>query len=65
MPRLATPAPGSGRLGRPRRPVRRHLPGRVPGGWLLVGRTDLVLFDVHADPPARLGPGAQVRMAAA
>ncbi|WP_319461084.1 5-oxoprolinase subunit B family protein [Micromonospora sp. RTP1Z1] len=37
-------------------------PTASPGGWLLVGRTDLVLFDVHADPPARLTPGTRVRL---
>ena len=31
-------------------------------GWLLGGRTDLPLFDVHADPPARLTPGTRVRL---
>ncbi|GAA3748816.1 5-oxoprolinase subunit B family protein [Micromonospora maritima] len=37
-------------------------PTASPGGWLLVGRTDLPLFDVHADPPARLTPGTRVRL---
>ncbi|MEU5939078.1 allophanate hydrolase subunit 1 [Micromonospora sp. NPDC047548] len=40
-------------------------PTASPGGWLLVGRTDLTLFDVHADPPARLTPGTRVRLVAA
>lgn len=40
-------------------------PTASPGGWLLVGRTDLPLFDVHADPPARLTPGTRVRLVAA
>jgi KipI family sensor histidine kinase inhibitor len=40
-------------------------PSASPGGWLLVGRTELVLFDAYADPPARLGPGTRVRMVAA
>ena len=36
-------------------------PAASPGGWLLVGRTELILFDVRADPPARLTPGTRVR----
>ncbi|MEU1646130.1 5-oxoprolinase subunit B family protein [Micromonospora zamorensis] len=66
LPRLATPRPrvppGSVALAGPYAGI---YPGASPGGWQLVGRTDLVLFDVHADPPARLGPGTPVRMAAA
>ncbi|TDC29771.1 carboxyltransferase domain-containing protein, partial [Micromonospora sp. 15K316] len=37
-------------------------PGPSPGGWLLVGRTGLPLFDVTADPPTRLTPGTHVRL---
>ncbi|WP_446212082.1 5-oxoprolinase subunit B family protein [Micromonospora sp. IBSANI012] len=40
-------------------------PTASPGGWLLVGRTGLTLFDVRADPPARLTPGTRVRLVAA
>ncbi|WDZ86112.1 5-oxoprolinase subunit B family protein [Micromonospora cathayae] len=40
-------------------------PTASPGGWLLVGRTDLPMFDPHADPPATLSPGMQVRLVAA
>ncbi|SCE72318.1 sensor histidine kinase inhibitor, KipI family [Micromonospora purpureochromogenes] len=40
-------------------------PTASPGGWLLVGRTELTLFDVRADPPARLTPGTRVRLVAA
>lgn len=32
-----------------------------PGGWRLIGRTDAGIWDVTADPPARLLPGARVR----
>jgi KipI family sensor histidine kinase inhibitor len=32
-----------------------------PGGWWLLGRTDLVLWDVRRDPPAILAPGRRVR----
>jgi KipI family sensor histidine kinase inhibitor len=39
-------------------------PTASPGGWRLLGRTDLVLFDLDADPPATLVPGARVRFAA-
>ena len=36
-------------------------PRSSPGGWLLLGRTDLVLWDTDADPPALLVPGTRVR----
>ncbi|WP_320067240.1 allophanate hydrolase subunit 1 [Micromonospora sp. RTGN7] len=66
VPRLATPRPrvpaGSVALAGPYAGI---YPGPSPGGWLLVGRTDLTLFDVRADPPARLNPGTRVRLAAA
>jgi len=32
-----------------------------PGGWRLIGRTSLRLFDVDLDPPALLAPGDLVR----
>ena len=32
-----------------------------PGGWNLIGRTDLTLFDPIADPPARFKPGDRLR----
>jgi inhibitor of KinA len=32
-----------------------------PGGWNLVGRTDLRLFDPRADPPTPLQPGDRIR----
>ena len=63
VPRLATPRPrvpaGSVALAGPYAGI---YPTASPGGWLLVGRTDLALFDVHADPPARLTPGTRVRL---
>ncbi|MEU7944067.1 carboxyltransferase domain-containing protein [Micromonospora taraxaci] len=65
LPRLATPRPrvpaGSVALAGPYAGI---YPSASPGGWQLVGSTELVLFDVHADPPARLGPGTSVRMVA-
>jgi KipI family sensor histidine kinase inhibitor len=36
-------------------------PSASPGGWQLVGRTDLVLWDERRDPPATLVPGTRVR----
>src|SRR5215472_3598501 len=36
-------------------------PLESPGGWRLIGRTPLRLFDPAADPPARLRMGDQVR----
>jgi KipI family sensor histidine kinase inhibitor len=36
-------------------------PTASPGGWLLIGRTDVVLFDPERDPPALLAPGVRVR----
>jgi KipI family sensor histidine kinase inhibitor len=39
-------------------------PTSSPGGWRIVGRADATLFDVSADPPALLGPGTRVRLAA-
>jgi KipI family sensor histidine kinase inhibitor len=36
-------------------------PSASPGGWRLLGRTALVLWDVDRDPPATLPPGTRVR----
>lgn len=36
-------------------------PRSSPGGWLLLGHTDVTLFDVDAEPPALLAPGTLVR----
>jgi len=36
-------------------------PQESPGGWALVGHTDLPLFDLDRDPPALLRPGTRVR----
>ncbi|MER7888985.1 allophanate hydrolase subunit 1 [Micromonospora sp. NPDC094482] len=64
LPRLPTPRPrvpaGSVALAGPYAGI---YPSASPGGWLLVGRTEMVLFDVAADPPARLTPGTRVRLA--
>jgi inhibitor of KinA len=32
-----------------------------PGGWQIIGRTPLVLFDAGHQPPALLAPGQRVR----
>lgn len=62
LPRLSTPRPnvpaGSVAIAGPYSAV---YPSSSPGGWLLLGRTDVVLFDVAADPPARLQAGTVVR----
>ncbi|HEX5960369.1 MAG TPA: 5-oxoprolinase subunit PxpB [Rhodanobacteraceae bacterium] len=39
-------------------------PRELPGGWNLVGRTPLVLFDPLREPPCLLAPGDRVRFRA-
>jgi len=36
-------------------------PRQGPGGWRIIGRTDLVLFDAVRTPPTLLAPGDRVR----
>jgi KipI family sensor histidine kinase inhibitor len=36
-------------------------PADTPGGWHLIGRTDLPAWDPRREPPALLEPGARVR----
>jgi KipI family sensor histidine kinase inhibitor len=36
-------------------------PRSSPGGWQLIGRTDVAVFDIDRDPPALLQPDAVVR----
>lgn len=36
-------------------------PTDSPGGWQLIGRTDVELFSLHRQPPALLRPGMRVR----
>jgi KipI family sensor histidine kinase inhibitor len=36
-------------------------PRELPGGWNLIGRTPLTLFDAERDPPCLLAPGNRVR----
>jgi allophanate hydrolase subunit 1 len=36
-------------------------PRATPGGWRLLGHTDVTLFDARRDEPALLAPGDRVR----
>ncbi|QZY29211.1 5-oxoprolinase subunit B family protein [Nocardioides coralli] len=40
-------------------------PRSSPGGWQLIGRTDLDVFDLDRDPPALLAPRRRVRFVVA
>jgi KipI family sensor histidine kinase inhibitor len=66
VPRLDTPRPrvpaGSVALAGPYAGI---YPAASPGGWRLVGRTSVTLFDIGRDPPALLAPGTRVRLPAA
>lgn len=65
LPRLATPRTsvpaGSVGIGGAQTGI---YPRESPGGWRLIGRTPLVLFDPSRDPPALLAPGDRVRFVA-
>lgn len=56
-PRTAVPA-GSVAVAGPYTGV---YPRTSPGGWQLIGRTDVVLWDPHREPAALLRPGVRVR----
>ncbi|MFD0684926.1 5-oxoprolinase subunit PxpB [Actinomadura fibrosa] len=56
-PRTAVPA-GSVAIAGPYAAV---YPSRSPGGWRLLGRSDLPLWDVTRDPPSLLRAGTRVR----
>jgi KipI family sensor histidine kinase inhibitor len=56
-PRTRVPAGSVGLAG----PYAGVYPSASPGGWQLIGRTDLVLFDARRTPPALLTPGTRVR----
>lgn len=64
-PRLESPrvrvAPGSVGIGGPYTGI---YPTATPGGWRLIGRCDVELFDASRDPPALLSPGDRVRFVA-
>jgi allophanate hydrolase subunit 1 len=36
----------------------------MPGGWQLIGSTDITVFDPDRDEPALLRPGTRVRFEA-
>jgi KipI family sensor histidine kinase inhibitor len=40
-------------------------PTASPGGWQLIGHTEVSLFDPERDPPALLGPGTRLRFTVA
>lgn len=56
-PRLAVPAGAVG-IGGEQTGV---YPAAAPGGWQLIGRTELALFEPERDPPSLLAPGDTVR----
>ncbi len=56
-PRARVPAGSVGLAG----PFTGVYPSASPGGWRLVGRTDLRLWEPDRDPPATLVPGTRVR----
>lgn len=59
-PRLRVPA-GSVAIGGAQTGI---YPRELPGGWHLIGRTPLPLFDPADDPPCLLAPGDEVRFTA-
>jgi KipI family sensor histidine kinase inhibitor len=59
-PRTAVPA-GSVAIGGAQTGV---YPQAAPGGWQLIGRTPLALFDAARDPPCLLAPGDRLRFVA-
>lgn len=59
-PRIAVPA-GSVGIGGAQTGI---YPLATPGGWQLIGRTALPLFDPRAEPPTLLAPGDRVRFVA-
>lgn len=65
LPRLATPRTsvpaGSVGIGGNQTGI---YPRESPGGWRLLGRTPLTLFDPSRDEPALLAPGDRVRFVA-
>lgn len=65
VPRLATPrtrtAAGSVAVADSMSGI---YPAELPGGWRVIGRTPLTLFDPRRDPPAYLVPGDRVRFVA-
>ncbi|MGV9316077.1 5-oxoprolinase subunit PxpB [Streptomyces sp. NPDC003691] len=56
-PRTSVPVGAVGLAG----PYTGVYPRSSPGGWQLIGRTDLELWDPHREPAALLSPGTRVR----
>lgn len=56
-PRTSTPAGSVAIAG----PMTGIYPADLPGGWPVIGRTPLLLFDPHREPPGYLAPGDVVR----
>ncbi len=56
-PRLLTPAGSVGIGGR----QTGIYPAASPGGWQIIGRTNLTLFDIDKSPPCLLQPGDTIR----
>jgi len=65
MPRLATPRPSiaGGSVGIAGRQTGIY-PFDSPGGWRLIGRTPLRMFDPEAKSPTRLQPGDRIKFSA-
>ncbi|MEO7478913.1 MAG: carboxyltransferase domain-containing protein, partial [Lysobacteraceae bacterium] len=65
MPRMQTPrthvAAGSVGIGGTQTGIYPH---EGPGGWQLIGRTPMSLFDARRDPPSLLQAGDRVRFVA-
>jgi KipI family sensor histidine kinase inhibitor len=65
VPRLATPrtrtAAGSVAIAGPMSGI---YPADLPGGWRVIGRTKVTLFDPSREPPVLLAPGDRVRFEA-
>lgn len=59
-PRTRTPAGSVAVAGR----MTGIYPADLPGGWRVIGRTSVTLFDPRRDPPAYLAPGDLVRFEA-
>jgi KipI family sensor histidine kinase inhibitor len=66
VPRLATPRPrverGSLGLAGPYTGI---YPAASPGGWQLIGRTEVAVWDQSREEPALLAPGTRIRFVAA
>jgi KipI family sensor histidine kinase inhibitor len=65
VPRLETPRtttpPGSVAVAASHTGI---YPAALPGGWRVIGRTPITLFDPRRDPPSYLAPGDRVRFRA-